>query len=352
MPPSSLDQLLELADSAFELVRKGSLEEGAEVIDAIRKRVSIENIPQLAVDVFFVEVTIAAYKNNWSAANDRLMRSLAICNARNDFSRTLRSQAWLSFVQFNSDFLLDSAKTAATVLADKRLVDPATRFRAAVVLASLAQYSDMGELANKWFSIARRSADLARDRSLTSVAIFNSVLTRVAAERFNRHIMISARDDLDLALMFANSAESFDSYGGISLNAPFHALVKSHIRVLQGDYAGALEIINPLLSEKSLGEDNIASLHIERLDCLVKASPSGVSRDYILEVQSLIPSLSGDDEIAIALSVLADSFGLVGLIDQSIECREASTDASRRFIDLRSSLANEVRNCDELIELA
>jgi hypothetical protein len=340
------------AESAFDLARRGHLASSARAIEKIRREVNIEERPNLAVDVLFIEAVIAAYMGDWDRAKDRITRSLAICKILNESNRTLRSLAWMSFIQFNTDRLLESARTAVSVLIDKQLRDHATRFRAAVVFASLLQYADLGELADRWFTTARRSADLASDLSLKSVAIFNSVLTRVAVKRFNQRISHARTHDLKLTSIFANSAQNFDSYGGIELNLSCHALLRAQILALQEDYAAAALILNPLLSNKSLGKDNSALVHFENLRCIVRGSPSTVTAEYIRSVELLLPNLAGDDELSIAFSTLSESYQLIGMLDRSTDCFKQSTEAAERFTCFRDALAVEMQTCVSIVNSA
>lgn len=335
------DSLVEEAlRTAHELTQRGHLDAAEEVIERLRSSMAVQEYPVVAVQIMVTEGCVAAYRGDWARSRDRLERSRLLAVRIGDKNSELLASSWLSYVAFIESDFDRCLSLVRMVLEEHKSASGFAVFRASAIVVLLLHLAGRSIEAEQWFRYTKRVADSLRQPGATSLMIFDIAAMRASSRRFDSlqsTVLDQTASELDL--VFARSAQNFDEIGSVRVMPALHYLLESQVLNALGRFDEAKSLLRQTLaSPDDLPKVAINQARLELFWSLANAPESDGDVATPEEWQAEIDQLVDDDDIAVYCGRASRSMGAIGAVNEAARFESESTDAARRFGELRREL--------------
>jgi hypothetical protein len=331
--------LLEAIRQAFSLAHVGEFEVSLEKTAEIRRQWREYLDPTSIVELMIIEGICSSYSGDLLLASDRLRRAVFGADLIGSSDLSHLALGWLAFVQFNCGEIsssLDSILSASRYVMNARAE---ARFRSAVNIAVINEFCGRPEVAGKWFKCAQHIAKECRSPSPLSVLVYNMAALRVTGGLLKRSRGNLTDCNFDLDLLFVRSSLNLDSILSVSVQSHLHLLIEAQALSLNGDYRGALNLLDVFLSRDHIpSSEDLVRGKFEHCLCR-RCIGLSISSAEIKSLEGLLPVLTGDDDLAIACGVLAVLCEDVGRAERAESFRSVANEHFARHSSLCAEVA-------------
>lgn len=312
------------AERAALLARQGQIDAARKELETLRAR--FDSRPRAVVSAWasLAEGLVAYFEDLGMPARDKFERALALSTACQASHVRALSAAWLAqfdHVELRLDAMIRHLAIARC--ADSSGFNDA-QSRASLVTAVAYHWADRMDLAQPWYTRARRLAADVGDEATVSALMHNMAWLRTAnAQR----IAVSggpSPGDLQQVLLGAESTGSFDQRIGTESLSSLVPILRAHVLVLLDRHAEALALFDAHLDsamKQGLARVRCAVLS-EAAWCRMHAGDKRQAMAEALAVETHIGTCHAPEERAAAHGRLAQLYALGGDPDAAARHRE------------------------------
>jgi tetratricopeptide (TPR) repeat protein len=306
------DNLRNEIGKAMGLVQSGDIDTARGIVSDIRSKYDVAESSDATIEIMIVEGMCCMYSGDINLAYDRFNRASIIASAFG--SQQVRSMArcWLALCEFNTGRHIEAARSIVAVKEDISVARPEVRFRFALMLAMLLEYSNLRSGSAEWFAVARREAAKSGSSVLTSIGIFNLSMLRLGSSMIAR-LRKGGRVDRALHesdLLYIKSSENYDNMDGGRLQSELHSLARAQALAASERYEAAIEECRKFLDLKS----SIAPADRARaMVCFgICSAELGLPFPDVKSLIKAVDDLTDNDDLALAHDLLGSVLSSCG----------------------------------------
>ncbi|MBA4342802.1 MAG: hypothetical protein C0423_11710 [Methylibium sp.] len=340
---SLLDAACLRAQRAMLLTRHGHLSQAREQLTQLHQQAFQHPNAKLGAWLHLAEGLMSYYTDFGVAARDKVQRAQAMARAADQRDVDVLATAWLAHLAYVGHDLQGLVEQAKACLAIAVPGDHQALARLSIALGLALHFANRWELAQVWYSLARREASADGDDATTSALMYNMAEMRTAQMR-HESLAYPTRPRPDL-LLGADSIRHYDAAVGASAMSELTPLLRAQVLVMQGEYESASQLYEEYLPQamgrglSRLGGNLLADLAWCRVNLGQREQALAHARDAEMELD---PRSDVDDRAA-THSRLAQVYEALG--EDLVSLTHAQT-AQREWAEFAAQQAHWAERLD------
>lgn len=356
-----IDSLLQKTSSAAErgvlfarkaayLARAGKQQQASELVAFLRSDAGIYEVHQVPIFLSIVDGLIAFFTGLEDEAYEKWRRAKALASACGYDDAVALSSAWLAhyaFGRFDFRSVRDELKSAL----DASSADQADCLaRISLVVAECAHLAGDRARANRWYSRSRYQAEKVENDATVGSIMFNTAAMQIVNYR-KTHL---ASDDgglaPELAVLEAQSAESFELLAGVRALPDLTPVLKAQAFSLAGQPAEAAVIYGQLLAGEPISSQvrSRSWLVADWGYCVLLCGDVRRALELSEEAESLLTTDIQIDDLASTYSRLAQIYASLGNRDASHSFRALASKCWGQFSELQLEVLDVVGDIEAI----
>lgn len=310
-PNSKLEWLCRLRLAAYS-GRRGNVAAVNGVLEAARQAFDERPSADVYVYINFAEAMVQFSTGRLELCLDKLLRANALrmgCLASDEIH--LLVLGWLAHIFRIQGEWQKLEATLGRCLIEDFVVSPEALGRVALVFADGFQQTAQYQVADVWYALARESASVCGDDSITGAILLNRPSCRIFNERIQRIYSAEAASSLRMASLEADSALNYSGYVRDESLPWVFDMLHSQVCVLQNSYQQALAHLESEEWERFESDWPLVAVLRAADTLLCKARLALVSSEQILDrARRIFDSLVVDrdwGDVAIVLDSLREA---------------------------------------------
>ena len=243
------------AERAALLARLGRFDEAQSGLAALRAKPASAHSAALAVWLCLADGMLEHFRNQSSAARDRIHRAYALAAAARVRPLIALSAAWLAHTDYVYDDLPGLARHVAEALQESEPDHHAARARASLVAAQGYHWGGRADLAQPWYQRAHEHATAEGDDTTLGALLKNRAWISGNQARmasiFGPPGVPADTAALRQAQLAAESSEHFDAHIGHTSLRSLGPVMRAQLLVAQGAWADALAALQSHQAQSS-----------------------------------------------------------------------------------------------------
>lgn len=331
------------AEHAMLLIRQGDLDGARADLTALHQAAFASPHPQLGAWLHLAEGLMAYYTDFGPTALERLQRALSLGKAAD--SRTVQAQAhgFLAMQAFNDTDYPRMGEHLGAGLQVAEPEDGVALARLDLVGGFALHHGGEPEAAAAWYAKARGHGSRSGDDALLSALIHNGAQMRVAAVR---RAEIQGHSALVAGLLpGVDSVHNFDAAMGMSALEVLTPLLRAQVLVVQGDFAGALDLFQTHLpTAMARGLERMgSSLLADTAWCRARLGERDAALAQARESELELDASTHADDRGATHGRLAQIYALCGLTDDAARQASLADKAWTAFVAEQQAIRDALR---------
>lgn len=307
-----------LAQIAWYLARTGDFDGSEKIRLELRHKFFDANSSpvsgRVSISLMILEALTLYYRELSPRARDRMLRANLLAKSFGERWLAALSSSWLAHIDFNQNRFDSMAASISSAFELMEANDIAVKCRLSLVLGDAFLYCQSRTESQRWYDVARRSANELGDHAAIGAVTYNRAALQISSLRVSDALQPASTEEVASARAELQSAINYQRIAG--LRSLDHLLddMSVGLSILEGHYVSVISMLtrSTFAGETNFSKNNSPIKVADFAYCLASVGNFEEASRCLSGIDaSALEIVSADDQV-VALGSIAKTFKILG----------------------------------------